>query len=84
MSGASAPPPDVLRAYAALNDLAGHPPRLHSEADGAIRLELPVTPALAARWDDLLAVLDLGSSYGLTDTAVGQVAWTRFDAPGTA
>lgn len=83
MPGASEPPPDVLRAYAALNDLAGRPPRLRSETGGAIRLELNVTPALTGRWDELLAVLDQGSAYGLTDTDEGQVAWTRFDTPGT-
>ncbi|GAA2409628.1 hypothetical protein GCM10010433_05480 [Streptomyces pulveraceus] len=81
MSEAIDPPPDVLRAYAALSELAGHPPRLRSEADGAIRLELAVTPTLNSRWDDLLAVLDLGSTYGLADTASGQVAWARFDVP---
>ncbi|MFG2224519.1 hypothetical protein [Streptomyces sp. NPDC048644] len=46
-------------------------------------MELAITPALTARWGDLLAVLDLGSTYGLADTDDGQMAWTRFDAPGT-
>ncbi|MEU3713644.1 hypothetical protein [Streptomyces catenulae] len=83
MPDASEQSPEAVRAYAALSDLAGHPPSLRSEDDGAIRLELPVTPALITRWDELVAALDLGSTYGLADTKDGQVAWTRFDAPGT-
>ncbi|WP_405937491.1 hypothetical protein OG338_12985 [Streptomyces sp. NBC_00726] len=77
-------PSDVLRAYEALKDLARSTPRMQSEADGTIRLEVNVASVPADLWDDLLAVLDLGSTYGLASTPDGQTAWTHFDAPATA
>ncbi|MGW1321536.1 hypothetical protein ACWD64_03315 [Streptomyces antibioticus] len=59
--------------------LTGIPPRITHEPDG-IRIETDVTDHLLHHWEQLLAVLELGTSFGLTDTGVGgQVAWMRFD-----
>ncbi|MEV5063216.1 hypothetical protein AB0K94_19275 [Streptomyces sp. NPDC053794] len=46
-----------------------------------MRLEVTVTPTLTARWDDLLAVLDLGRAYGLDDSTGSQKAWVSFAPP---
>lgn len=58
--------------------LTGVPPRVIEEP-GAIRIETDVTEGALRHWPRLLAVLDLGTSFGLTDTATGQIAWLRFE-----
>lgn len=81
MAPASEPPADVLCAYSALRDLAGAAPAMRGEPDGGIRLEVNVTERATAHWDELLAVLDLGRNYGLSDSNNGQSAWVSFAPP---
>lgn len=60
----------------ALAGAAGACPRVVTEP-GAVRAEIDVTPSVIERWGQVLAVLDRGDTYGLTDTEHGQVAWLR-------
>ncbi|MBA9057008.1 hypothetical protein [Streptomyces murinus] len=68
-------------AIARLTALTGTQPRLVREP-GAVRIETDVTENLLERWDQLLSVLELGTAFGLTDTATGQIAWLSFTAGG--
>ncbi|TLQ38949.1 hypothetical protein [Streptomyces marianii] len=61
-----------------LTALSGTRPRVVEES-GAVRIETDVTARLLRHWQQLLAVLDLGTTFGLTDTHTGQVAWLRFE-----
>ncbi|MDW8478377.1 hypothetical protein R3L02_42270 [Streptomyces scabiei] len=63
---------------AQLAALTGTEPRVIHEA-GAVRVETDVTETARLHWEQLLAVLDLGTTFGLTDTDTGQVAWLRLD-----
>ncbi|MFE3946406.1 hypothetical protein ACFXPV_31815 [Streptomyces sp. NPDC059118] len=63
--------------------LTGSQPRVIAEP-GAIRIETDVTEHLLHHWEQLLAVLELGTAFGLTDTATGQVAWLSFDTGETS
>lgn len=66
-------------AAAQLAALTGTEPRvLH--APGTVRIETDVTENLLRHWDELLAILDLGTTFGLTDTSTGQIAWLSFTA----
>ncbi|MFE9769421.1 hypothetical protein ACFYPC_33700 [Streptomyces sp. NPDC005808] len=67
-------------ATAQLAALAGTQPRVIHEPGGAIRIETDVTEELRSRWEQLLAVLDEGTAFGLTDTDTGQIAWLTFDS----
>ncbi|MFF5130982.1 hypothetical protein ACFY41_29175 [Streptomyces syringium] len=69
----------IHSATAQLTALTGTPPRQIDEPGGGVRIETDVTDALIGQWPRLLAVLDLGATYGLTDTPTGQIAWLRFD-----
>ncbi|MDT0310461.1 hypothetical protein RM780_26445 [Streptomyces sp. DSM 44917] len=69
----------IVYATAQLAELAGVPPRVICEC-GAVRIETEVTEHLRRRWAELLAVLDLGTAFGLTDTTTGQIAWLSFQA----
>lgn len=60
----------------ALADVADAPPRVVT-GPGFVRAEIDVTPSVTERWRQVLAVLDRGDTYGLTDTERGQVAWVR-------
>lgn len=66
-------------AVAQLAALAGTEPRVLHEP-GAVRIETDITESLLLRWDELLAVLDLGTTFGLTSTSTGQIAWLSFTA----
>ncbi len=46
--------------------LTGSPARLQDE-HGAVRIETDVTDAALSRWPRLLAVLSLGTEYGVTN-----------------
>ncbi|MFH9425418.1 hypothetical protein [Streptomyces sp. NPDC017529] len=59
-----------------LTELTGTPARLQDEAD-AVRIEADVTDNALSHWPRLLAVLDLGTEYGVTTGPDGQVAWLR-------
>ncbi|MCM2424228.1 hypothetical protein [Streptomyces sp. RKAG293] len=72
----------IHSAAAQLTALAGEASRVIEEP-GAIRIEIDITPVLVRQWPRLLAVLDLGDTYGLTATEAGQTAWLRI-ALGTA
>ncbi|MCT9081307.1 hypothetical protein [Streptomyces fulvoviolaceus] len=65
----------------ALADAAGARPRVVAEP-GFVRAEIDVTPSVIERWGQVLAALDRGDTYGLTDTGHGQVAWVRLVTPG--
>lgn len=66
---------DAIRATAnQLTQLTGTPPRI-SEESGLVRLEFDVTPTASAHWARLVTVMHTGTSYGLTDTHDGQIAW---------
>ncbi|GHF74096.1 hypothetical protein GCM10010218_64030 [Streptomyces mashuensis] len=68
----------VQSAAAQLTALTGAEPRIVREP-GAVRIEADVTARLTRRWTRLVAVLELGTTYGLTDTETGQIAWLRFE-----
>ncbi|MFL4909402.1 hypothetical protein ACJ6WF_41020 [Streptomyces sp. MMS24-I2-30] len=61
-----------------LTELTGAPPRITAEP-GAIRVEADVTDAALRHWTRLLAVLDLGTEYGVSNTPAGQIAWLRIE-----
>ncbi|EST17933.1 hypothetical protein [Streptomyces roseochromogenus] len=61
-----------------LAELTGTPPRIAAELD-AIRIEADVTDAALQRWTRLLAVLELGTEYGVSSTPDGQIAWLRIE-----
>jgi hypothetical protein len=70
---------EIGSATAQLAVLSGTEPRV-SEEPGTVRVEVDVTPALLKHWRRVLAVLDLGDSFGLTHTADGQTtAWLGFN-----
>jgi hypothetical protein len=68
----------ITYAITQLTALTGVPPRVLDEA-GAVRIETDVTEDLLHHWQQLLAVLELGTAFGLTDTDTGQIAWLRFE-----
>ncbi|MGW5098229.1 hypothetical protein ACWEQ1_34310 [Streptomyces nodosus] len=59
-----------------LTELTGTAPRVIAEP-GAVRIETDVTDAALSRWTRLLAVLELGTEYGVSNTPDGQIAWLR-------
>ncbi|MFJ2008029.1 hypothetical protein [Streptomyces chartreusis] len=67
-------------ATAQLAALAGTQPRVIHEPGGVIRIETDVTEELLRHWEQLLTVLDQGTTFGLTDTNTGQIAWLTFEA----
>ncbi|WP_332010784.1 hypothetical protein [Streptomyces uncialis] len=69
---------EICSAVAQLAALTGHDPRVITET-GAVRVETDLTDALIPRWLHLLAVLDLGATYGLRSADGHQVAWLRFE-----
>ncbi|TDT93324.1 hypothetical protein EDD99_8133 [Streptomyces sp. 846.5] len=70
---------EIGSATAQLAVLSGTEPLVSEEA-GAVRVEVEVTPALVTQWRRVLAVLDLGDSFGLTHTADGRTtAWLGFN-----
>ncbi|MEU0743023.1 hypothetical protein [Streptomyces sp. NPDC006134] len=68
----------VRHATAQLAALTGTQPRVMEET-GTIRIETDVTEDLVRHWDQLLAVLEQGTTFGLTDSDTGQIAWLRFE-----
>lgn len=62
-----------------LTALTGAEPRVIEET-GAVRIETDVNETLICHWQQLIAVLDLGTTFGLTDTETGQIAWLRFES----
>ncbi|MEV3860041.1 hypothetical protein AB0J38_37755 [Streptomyces sp. NPDC050095] len=60
----------------ALAEASATRPRIVREP-GSLRVEIDVTPAVTARWKEILDVLGRGDTFGLTDTAHGKVAWLR-------
>ncbi|WP_269277557.1 hypothetical protein [Streptomyces sp. H39-S7] len=66
----------IHSAAAQLTALTGETSRVIEEP-GAVRIETDITPDLIRQWPRLLAVLDLGDTYGLTATEAGQTAWLR-------
>ncbi|MEU3464645.1 hypothetical protein ABZ721_32430 [Streptomyces sp. NPDC006733] len=66
----------IHSAAAQLTALAGEASRAIEEP-GAVRIEIDITPVLVRQRPRLLAVLDLGDTYGLTATEAGQTAWLR-------
>ncbi|MEU6175824.1 hypothetical protein ABZ832_28440 [Streptantibioticus parmotrematis] len=69
----------IDHAAAQLAVLSGTEPRVIHEP-GAVRIEADINEDLLQRWDQLLAVLELGTAFGLTDTGTGQIAWLSFEA----
>ncbi|MGW0874201.1 hypothetical protein ACWD3Z_27435 [Streptomyces sp. NPDC002740] len=63
---------------AQLASLTGTQPRVTHEV-GAVRIETDVTADALRRWEELLAVLDLGTTFGLSDTDTGQIAWLSLE-----
>ncbi|MCL7382170.1 hypothetical protein [Streptomyces sp. 35G-GA-8] len=61
-----------------LTELTGTPPRVTVEP-GAIHIETDVTDAALSHWVRLLAVLELGTEYGVSKTPDGQIAWLRIE-----
>ncbi|MEV4506675.1 hypothetical protein [Streptomyces klenkii] len=59
-----------------LSELTGTTPRVIVEL-GAVRIEADVTDAALRRWTRLVAVLELGTEYGVSRTPDGQIAWLR-------
>ncbi|MEU1377990.1 hypothetical protein ABZ442_30700 [Streptomyces triculaminicus] len=59
-----------------LSELTGTQPRVIDEPD-AVRVETDVNHAALSRWTRLLAVLELGTEYGVSRTPDGQIAWLR-------
>jgi hypothetical protein len=64
-------------ATAELAELCGSKPHL-VYGPKSVRIEVEVTRAVATRWERLLAVLESGTTFGLTDTAAGRTAWVVF------
>lgn len=58
--------------------LTGVQPRVTHEP-GAVRIETDVTENALRHWEQLLAVLDLGTAFGLSDTDTGQIAWLSLE-----
>ncbi|WP_405537507.1 hypothetical protein OG787_32285 [Streptomyces sp. NBC_00075] len=44
-----------------------------------MRIEFDVTDNDTRNWRPILDVLEQGTSFGLTDTAHGQIAWLRLE-----
>ncbi|MFI1972853.1 hypothetical protein BLA24_30895 [Streptomyces cinnamoneus] len=65
---------------ARLAELTGIAPRITDEPH-AVRIEADVTDAALRRWTELLAVLERGTDYGVTNAPSGQVAWMRIESP---
>jgi hypothetical protein len=63
---------------AQLAALTGTQPRVIHES-GAVRIEADVTADALRHWEQLLAVLDLGTAFGLSDTETGQIAWLSLE-----
>ncbi|QNT98368.1 hypothetical protein HEP81_08140 (plasmid) [Streptomyces griseofuscus] len=61
-----------------LAELTGTEPRVIADL-GSVRIETDVTDAALCRWTHLLAVLELGSEYGVSNTPDGQIAWLRIE-----
>ncbi|MGW1615205.1 hypothetical protein ACWCQZ_38320 [Streptomyces sp. NPDC002285] len=59
-----------------LTELTGTEPRVTAELD-TVRIETDVTDAALLQWTRLLAVLELGTEYGVIRTPDGQIAWLR-------
>jgi len=62
--------------------LTGTQPRVSPESTG-VRIEFDVTPKATQNWPRVLALLEQGTVFGLTDTEHGQVAWLRMPAEDT-
>ncbi|GGP79978.1 hypothetical protein GCM10010278_67950 [Streptomyces melanogenes] len=61
-----------------LAELTGAPPVI-TEEPGAIRIEVTVTDQALSQWTRLLAVLALGTEYGVHYTSREQTAWLRIE-----
>ncbi|MER7793574.1 hypothetical protein [Streptomyces sp. NPDC097640] len=61
-----------------LTALTGTRPRV-TEEPGAVLVETDVTEQVTRHWSSFVAILDLGTTFGLTDTDSGQIAWLRFE-----
>jgi hypothetical protein len=72
----------VSSAEAQLSVLAGSEVRI-SEEPGSVLIEVEVTDSLRRAWPRLLAVLDIGDTFGLRSSADGQVAWLRLTLEGS-
>lgn len=70
----------IGHATAQLTALTGSQPRVIPQPGGAVRIETDVTDELRSCWEQLLAILDEGTTFGLTDTGTGQIAWLTFDS----
>ncbi|NEC88070.1 hypothetical protein [Streptomyces sp. SID12501] len=51
-------------------------PRVSRDSSG-IRIEFDVTPDATRQWQQVLALLEQGTAFGMTDTEEAQVAWVR-------
>ncbi|MGW1074950.1 hypothetical protein [Streptomyces sp. NPDC002537] len=71
----------IHSAIAELTALTGTPPRV-TEEPGAVRIETEVTERATRQWERFVAVLDLGTTFGLTETGAGRIAWMRFERGG--
>ncbi|WKK27001.1 hypothetical protein QZH56_16250 [Streptomyces olivoreticuli] len=69
----------IHSAIAQLTALTGARPRV-TEEPHAVLIEIDVTEPAARHWSSFVAILDLGTTFGLTDTQTGQVAWLRFES----
>ncbi|MBT2404590.1 MULTISPECIES: hypothetical protein [unclassified Streptomyces] len=66
-------------AIAALTELTGQPPET-AEQDGLLTLQADPSRVPAEHWHRLVAVLETGTSYGMTTTAAGaSVVWLRIE-----
>ncbi|MGZ9935848.1 hypothetical protein ACXNSR_38915 (plasmid) [Streptomyces sp. NC-S4] len=71
--------PAAAAAIAALADLTGTPPVTEATASAlTIRADTATIPA--QQWPRLVAVLETGTSYGMTTTAAGtRTVWLRIE-----
>ncbi|WP_158710028.1 hypothetical protein [Streptomyces katrae] len=69
----------VQHAVAQLAELTGTQPHVTEDQSG-LSIQADVTPALTGQWQRLVDVLELGTSYGMTTTAAGQLVWLRFES----
>ncbi|MFI5621311.1 hypothetical protein [Streptomyces sp. NPDC051567] len=69
----------IQSVVARLTELTGHRPRVRQDESGST-VEADVTPELTAHWQRLVEVLELGTSYGMTNTADGGYVWLRVEA----
>lgn len=57
-----------------LATLTGTQPRVIYRT-GAVHIETDVTQDALHHWEQMLAVLDLGTTFGISHTDTGQIAW---------